>query len=135
MIVAGPNSRSDYHVEAGEEWFYQLEGRLTLKVVDGGEFYDVIVDKGDTFCLPAGIPHSPQRAPGSLGVVVERERREGEIDALVWYCQKDNCRALLHRAEFVCKDLGKDLVPVIDEYFADETKRTCSTCGWVEKRK
>lgn len=71
MVVAGPNSRTDYHVEAGEEWFFQLEGSMVLRVVDHGKFYDVPIEEGDTFCLPAGIPHSPQRAPNSIGIVVE----------------------------------------------------------------
>jgi 3-hydroxyanthranilate 3,4-dioxygenase len=132
MIVAGPNARTDYHVESGEEWFYQLEGDMTLRVVDHGQFYDVPLGAGDTFCLPAGIPHSPQRAPGSVGLVVERERRDGEMDALQWYCQNDACRRLLHRKAFVCVDLGKDLAPIIDEYYSDAELRTCGTCGFVE---
>jgi len=76
MIVAGPNSRTDYHMEAGEEWFYQLEGGMTLKVDDGGDFYDIRIEEGDTFCLGPNIPHSPQRDPGSIGIVLERERKE-----------------------------------------------------------
>ena len=34
MIVAGPNSRTDYHCEPGEELFYQLKGGITLKVIE-----------------------------------------------------------------------------------------------------
>lgn len=132
MIVAGPNSRTDYHVEAGEEWYYMLEGRMTLKVVDDGEFYDVPLGPGDTFCLPAGVPHSPQREANSLGIVVERERRPGDVDAMQWYCPRENCRALLHRAEFFCRDLEKDLPPVIRDYFGDEKKRSCKKCDFVE---
>lgn len=132
MVVAGPNARTDYHVEAGEEWFYQLEGAMTLRVVDGGAFYDVHLAAGDTFCLPAGVPHSPQRAPGSVGLVVERERRAGEVDALQWYCQREGCRELLYREEFECRDLGKDLAPIIARYYASVNKRTCGKCGFVE---
>lgn len=132
MVVGGPNSRTDYHVEAGEEWFYQLEGNMTLKVVDNGEFYDIPLSAGDTFCLPAGIPHSPQRAPNSIGIVVERERRPGEMDAMQWYCQNEECRKILYRAEFFCADLEKDLGPIIKDYFADVSKRTCTACGFVE---
>ncbi|CDF36937.1 unnamed protein product [Chondrus crispus] len=53
MLVAGPNARTDYHIEAGEEWFYQLEGDMVLKVVDDGALYDVPISAGETFCLPA----------------------------------------------------------------------------------
>jgi 3-hydroxyanthranilate 3,4-dioxygenase len=131
MVVAGPNARTDYHVEAGEEWFYMLEGDMVLRVVGEGEFYDVALGAGDTFCLPAGVPHSPQRGAGSVGIVVERERREGEVDVLQWYCQNEACRNMLHRQEFKCVDLGSDLA-IIRDYFADESKRTCSKCGFVE---
>ena len=31
MVVGGPNSRSDYHYDEGEELFYQLEGDMLLK--------------------------------------------------------------------------------------------------------
>lgn len=132
MIAAGPNARTDYHVEAGEEWFYQLEGEMVLKVVDDGEFYDIPIRQGDTFCLPAGIPHSPQRMPGSIGIVVERARRKGEVDAMVWYCHREECRNVLHRKEFFCNDLVADLPPIIAEYYGDAELRTCGKCGFVE---
>lgn len=132
MIVAGPNFRTDYHTEEGEEWFYQLEGDMVLKVVDKGQFYDIPISQGDTFCLPSRIPHSPQRKEGSIGIVVERERREGEVDAMQWYCQNEDCKQILCKREFVCKDLVKDLPPIIREYYADEASRTCKRCGFVE---
>lgn len=132
MIVAGPNARTDYHIESGEEWFYQLEGNMTLRVVDDGDFYDVRIGAGDTFCLPANIPHSPQREAGSIGLVVERQRGHGEIDALQWYCQNKTCRNILFRKEFVCVDLGRDLAPIIEAYYGDVRKRTCKSCGFVE---
>ena len=40
MAVGGPNSRKDYHVDPGEEFFYQAEGGLLLKTVqDGLQWY------------------------------------------------------------------------------------------------
>ena len=33
MVVGGPNSRKDYHVDVGEEFFYQLEGDMVLKII------------------------------------------------------------------------------------------------------
>jgi 3-hydroxyanthranilate 3,4-dioxygenase len=132
MVVAGPNARTDYHVECGEEWFYQLEGEMTLRVVHAGTFYDIRLAAGDTFCLPPGVPHSPQRAAGSIGIVIERERRPGEVDALLWYCQNEACREVLYREDFVCRDLGRDLAPIIEAYYADEGKRTCVKCRFKE---
>ncbi|PXF48279.1 3-hydroxyanthranilate 3,4-dioxygenase [Gracilariopsis chorda] len=132
MVVAGPNARTDYHVEEGEEWFYQLEGEMVLRVVDKGQFYDIPISAGDVFCLPPKIPHSPQRKPQSIGLVVERERRPGEVDALQWYCQNESCRNLLYRKEFFCKSLVDDLPPIISDYYGDEDKRTCHKCGFIE---
>ena len=36
MIVGGPNSRRDYHVDEGPELFYQIEGDMLLQVIDDG---------------------------------------------------------------------------------------------------
>lgn len=132
MLVAGPNSRTDYHVEPGEEWFYQLEGNMTLKVVTDGQFYDIHMSAGDTLCLPSGVPHSPQREANSLGIVIERERKPGEFDYLRWYCQKPDCRNKLYEERFFCQDLTRDLSPIIERYFTDEILRTCGKCGFVE---
>lgn len=133
MVVGGPNARTDYHIEAGEEWFYQLEGVLTLKLIDAGQHYEVKLGPGDTLCVPSGVAHSPQRAPGSVGIVVERERRPGEQDQLVWFCPNPECRNELNRATFVCRDLELDLKPIITNFYADLRKRTCSICGTVEQ--
>ena len=34
MVVGGPNSRKDYHVDTVEEFFYQLEGDMLLKIME-----------------------------------------------------------------------------------------------------
>ena len=31
MVVGGPNRRIDYHVEDGEEFFYQIEGDIVVR--------------------------------------------------------------------------------------------------------
>ena len=36
MIVGGPNRRNDYHVDPGEELFYQIEGDIVLRVIEDG---------------------------------------------------------------------------------------------------
>lgn len=132
MLVAGPNSRTDYHIDPAEEWFYQLEGSMILKVFHDNAFYDIPINQGETFCLPSNIPHSPQRHPNSIGLVVERRRNQGEFDTLQWYCQNSTCRNLLYKHPFFCSDLVKDLPPIINDYYSDINKRTCAECGFVE---
>ena len=129
MIVGGPNARKDYHIEEGEELFYQIEGDITVKVLEDGKPRDIPVREGDIFLLPAGVPHSPQRPANTVGMVVERKRSSDEIDHLRWVCEK--CGEVLHDAKFHCKDLGTQLKPVIENYFADESLRTCKRCGAV----
>ena len=89
MAVGGPNARTDFHVNQSEEFFHQLEGNMTLKIIaPDGKMQDLRITEGDVFLLPPKTPHSPQREAGSVGMVIERRRREGEIDGLQWYCEK-----------------------------------------------
>lgn len=93
MIVGGPNARTDYHYDEGPEWFFQLEGEMVLKVQDDGTARDIPIRAGEIFLLPPKVPHSPQRAAGSIGLVIERERLPHEQDGLQWYCRSatTNC--------------------------------------------
>lgn len=81
------------------------------------------------FLLPPGIPHSPQRPANTVGLVIERRRAEVEQDHLRWFCEQ--CGAVLYDADFHLVDLGKQLKPIIEKFYADETLRTCKRCGHV----
>jgi 3-hydroxyanthranilate 3,4-dioxygenase len=81
MVVGGPNARKDYHVDPAEEFFYQLEGDIVLKTIQDGRPVDVPIREGEILLLPPRVPHSPQRAANSIRLVVERERRPGELDS------------------------------------------------------
>ncbi|UCF69202.1 MAG: 3-hydroxyanthranilate 3,4-dioxygenase [Acidobacteriota bacterium] len=129
MVVGGPNRRKDYHVEAGEEFFYQIEGDITLRIIEDGKPRDVSIREGEMFLLPAWVPHSPQRPEGTVGMVIERVRREGEMDHLRWYCEE--CGEVLHDAEFQLVDLGTQLKPIIENFYGDESLRCCDKCGAV----
>lgn len=129
MVVGGPNARKDYHLNEGEELFYQLEGEMVLKVVDQGEFKDIPIRAGEMFLLPGNVPHSPQRMAGSIGLVIERKRREGEQDGLRWYC--DNCGHTLHETRFPLVDIVSQLREAIEGFYGNETLRTCDACGTV----
>ena len=94
MVVGGPNSRKDYHIDEGPEFFYQLEGEMVLKTIQDGRVVDVPIRAGEIFLLPPRVPHSPLRMPNSVGLVIERKRLPHEKDGLQWYC--DNCTSLLY---------------------------------------
>jgi len=130
MVVGGPNSRDDYHYDEGEEFFYQLEGEMLLRTIQGGARVDIPIRAGEIFLLPARVPHSPQRMEGSVGLVVERQRREGELDGFQWYC--DGCDGLVHEEYFVLQDIEKDLPPVFKRFYSSEAARTCPACGEVK---
>ncbi len=129
MVVGGPNRRKDYHVEEGEEFFYQIEGDITLRIMEDGKSRDIEIKEGEIFLLPARIPHSPQRPANTVGMVVERQRRPGELDHLRWYCEQ--CGEVLHDASFQLEDLASQLKPIIEDFYADESVRTCKSCHAV----
>ena len=129
MIVGGPNARKDFHVDEGEELFHQLEGDIVVRIVEDGKIRDIEINEGDVFLLPPRVPHSPQRTAGSIGMVVERRRREGELDGFQWYCE--NCGNKLHEVFIQLTDITKQLKPVFDAFWADESVRTCKQCGTV----
>lgn len=133
-VVGGPNKRTDYHDDPVEEFFYQLEGDMVLKLCDGGEFYDVPIREGEIFLLPPHVRHSPQRPQeGSIGLVVEPKRQKGQIDAVEWYCFE--CGTLVHRAELELQSIVRDLPPVYAKFYASEEIRTCPKCGTVHPGK
>lgn len=129
MVVGGPNQRKDFHVEDGEEFFYQIEGDITVRIIEDGAIREVPIREGEMFLLPAGVPHSPQRPANTVGMVIERKRAEDERDHLRWFC--DACGELLYDASFQLVDLGKQLKPLMEAFWADEARRTCRKCGAV----
>lgn len=129
-VVGGPNQRTDYHVDPLEEFFYQIEGDMILRLWEEGAPRDLSIRAGEIFLLPPGVPHSPQRpVPGSIGLVIERQRPEGMLDAFQWYC--DHCGSVVHRVEVQLKSIVRDLPPLFQAFYESEQLRTCSACGSV----
>ena len=127
MVVGGPNSRKDYHVDPVEEFFYQIEGDMILKIIEDGNQVDINIMEGEIFLLPKNIPHSPQRFKNTVGLVVEYKRAEGEMDAFQWYC--DNCGNLLHEEKLQLENIVSQLPPLFNNYWNNIDSRTCSNCG------
>jgi 3-hydroxyanthranilate 3,4-dioxygenase len=127
MVVGGPNARSDYHVNPGEELFYQLEGDIVLRLMEDGRPRDVPIRAGEIFLLPARVPHSPQRPAGTVGLVIEQPRAFTEDHHLRWYCPA--CGAVLHEAAFQPVDIGKQIKALLEQFHGSEELRTCKKCG------
>jgi len=130
MVVAGPNARKDYHYNETEEWFFQLEGHITVRILEDGKPREVHLGPGDLFLCPAKTPHSPVREAGSVGLVLERKRAgRGFTDGLMWFCE--SCNHSLHAAYFELNNIEQDFLPHFREFYGSESLRTCGECGHV----
>ncbi len=129
MVVGGPNSRKDYHWDEGEEFFYQLEGDILVKIQEDGKSADVPIREGEMFLLPARVPHNPVRGANTIGMVIERKRRDGEQDGLLWFCE--NCNEKLYEEYFELEDITTQFQGVFERFYDDLTLRTCKNCAAV----
>ncbi len=129
MVVGGPNSRKDYHDDAGPEFFYQVEGDMVLRIMENGKPKDIRIKEGEVFLLPPHVPHSPQRFENTVGLVIERKRTSEELDGFQWYC--DGCNAKLYEEYIPLKSIVKDLPVVFERFWSSDKNRTCKECGAV----
>ena len=134
FMARGREYRSEFHVNPSDEVMYPVKGDLKLhyRTEDGKEEI-ADVPEGSVIHTPAGTPHSPRFAPDAFLLVVERKRRDGEVDRFRWYCP--NCDALLHEVQCVVSDYRSDPVSkAYQEFFDNEDARTCKKCGTVMPR-
>lgn len=127
MVVGGPNSRTDYHWDPGEELFYQLEGDMLLKTVQHGRVVDLPIRAGEMLLLPPEVPHSPQRFANTVGIVVERRRRPDERDGFMWFCEQ--CGHKLYEEYLHVSDIVAQLPPIFDRFYGNPTHLRCNACG------
>ncbi|KAI8850985.1 RmlC-like cupin domain-containing protein [Chytridium lagenaria] len=106
-----------YHVQETEEWFYQHQGDMLLKVVDDGEFKDIEIKEGEMFLLPANVPHNPVRFADTIGIVIEVQRPPNSLG--------NRLPRIIH-----CVDLGTQLKPVIEKFAGNAELRKCKKCGF-----
>ncbi len=127
MIIAGPNARNDYHMTNSEEFFMQIKGDVSIRVRDAHGIRDIILREGEAVFIPGGVPHSPQRGPNTIGLVVERRRPPTETEHLIFYC--DKCDTLVYDKEFECTDIVKHFREAMEAFWADPKLCTCPSCG------
>ncbi len=126
MVVGGPNNRTDYHVNGGEEFFYQVEGDIVLKIIVDGKPQDVPIAEGEIFLLPANTAHSPRRPANTVGLVIERQRNDGEMDGLMWFCEA--CNEKLYEEFFPLTNVETQFPPIFEKFFSSNAS-TCPKCG------
>ena len=129
MVVGGPNARKDYHFNETEEFYYQLEGDITVKIVDNGKHVDIPIKEGEIYLLPANTPHSPQRGANTVGLVMEVQRKPGMKDGFIWFCE--NCQNKLHEEYFLMTDIVTQLPIVMNNFYNNKELRTCKKCGHI----
>ena len=130
QIVRGPNARNDFHIDPGDEIFYQLAGDIIVRCREAdGTLRDVRVREGEAMLVRAGTPHCPIRPASTWGLVIERKRRADELDALAWFCER--CGHCLHEERFAMADIERELKAIIERFNASETLRRCGKCGDV----
>ena len=130
MAVGGPNARNDFHYNEGEEFFFQIKGDVSVFVQENGQKREVKLREGEMFLLPARMPHQPVRPADTVGLVIERKRKDSEKDGLIWYCSA--CNNKLFEKYFQLQSIEKDFIPVFKEFNLNEALRTCANCGHVE---
>ena len=129
MVVGGPNARKDYRYNESEELYYQVEGDITVGIMENGKPVDINIKEGEIFLLPPKVPHSPRRPKNTIGVVLEKIRDDEDKDGLMWFCE--NCNEKLYEEYFHLDDIIAQFPPIMSAYYADEEKCTCKSCGTI----
>ena len=98
-----------------------------LDKIDAGLAYGSLEE---IYLLAPHVRHSPQRPiVGSVGLVIERQRPLGMIDAFEWYCP--NCSSLIWRGEVQLVSIVDDLPKMFQSFYDSIENRACSDCGWL----
>jgi len=130
MILRGPNERLDFHIEPGDEFFYQVEGDMELHLKPDCERRQVIkIGEGEIFICPGGMPHSPRRNENTWGLVIERQRRAEEKEEFAWFCEK--CDELVLSRTVRQGNIPAQVKAIYQQFNDQESLRTCRACGYV----
>ncbi len=131
FVARGREYRSEFHLDPSDEMMFMIKGQMNLhfRYPDGKEEIQVL-KQGELVFTAANVPHSPRFPPDAYLLVMERQRRPGEIDRFQWYCPK--CDVFLHEEKFIVHDYQLDPVSkAYANFFDSEEARTCKSCGHV----
>ncbi|MFT5439541.1 MAG: 3-hydroxyanthranilate 3,4-dioxygenase [Alphaproteobacteria bacterium] len=131
FVARGREYRSEFHIDPCDEVMFMIKGDMNLhyRTPEGVEEIAVLTE-GSTIHTPAGVPHSPRLPPDAFVLVIERKRRDGEIDRFQWFCP--SCDHLLHEEQFVVSDYATDPVSkAYANFFDSEEFRTCKKCDTI----
>ena len=130
FVTRGPNRRKDFHINPGDEIFYQLEGELNLHYLGkDGKAELARLKAGELFLLPANVPHSPRRPDGSWTFVVERTRHSKEQDRFIWVCEA--CGNTLHETTVRFDEPSDAVATATAAMKADPKLATCGRCNAI----
>jgi 3-hydroxyanthranilate 3,4-dioxygenase len=130
MMLRGPNTRLDFHIEPGDEFFYQVKGDMELHLKPEGERRQLVkIKEGEIFVCPGGLPHSPRRFEDTWGLVIERRRRPGENEEFAWFCE--TCDELVLSRVMDPDHIPAQVAQVYQEFNDNEQLRTCRACGYI----
>jgi 3-hydroxyanthranilate 3,4-dioxygenase len=133
FLNRGPQPEPQYHINPGDEIFYQLEGELDFHYISAeGEHRLLVTRPGEFFLLPARVPHSVRRPAGSWTLVIERQRRPDEEDGWAWYCEE--CHTKLHETWVKSggpRDTVAGRVPpfIVEGASSVRALKSCPRCG------
>jgi 3-hydroxyanthranilate 3,4-dioxygenase len=100
---------------------------VKVKIQENGKEVEVPINEGDIFLLPPRVPHNPVRFKDTIGLVMERRRRNGEKDGLMWFCEK--CNTKLYEEYFELNDITSQFQGVFETFYNSDDLRTCKSCG------
>jgi 3-hydroxyanthranilate 3,4-dioxygenase len=102
---------------------------VIVQVQMDGKAVEVPIKEGDIFLLPPKVPHNPRRFKDTMGLVIERKRRENEKDGLMWFCEK--CNHKLYDEYFMLTDIANQFQAIFEKFYNSKDLRTCKKCGHV----
>ena len=84
-----------------------MQGHIFVHIIEDDREKRIRIGEGQLFIMSKNIYHSPRRPPGSIGLVIERPRKQTELDGIAWFCA--HCSKKLHQVDFWCDDIERSL--------------------------